>query len=486
MRTGWRYRAASVVGVVGLSVLTVVLANRPVPQRIFTTYVPLFWRLDPVTLTNGELDSVLLVTGVVFLVCFVPLFKPRPRRILDIVSQAQKRVVVAGAILATLGYFNWSHRLPRATLVMTCGLLFVVLPAWFVAIRRRPTAADSRAIVVGDDTEAMEAVLAAADTPVLGYVSPLSRSIAGADGVERAYVTDGGSMVEEARDDGDAGSRLADLDRLGGLSRLDEVLVEYDVDTALLAFSRPDRAEFFGTLDACYEHGVTAKVHREHADSVLTCGFGSDDLVDVDLEPWDTLDHLMKRSFDVAFSVFGLIVASPVMLVIAVGIKLDDGGPVLYSQERTATFGDRFTVYKFRSMVTNAESISGAKISEEDNGGVDPRVTKVGRIIRKTHLDEIPQLWSVLLGEMSVVGPRPERPILENDMEHDVGEWRRRWFVKPGLTGLAQINGATGHDPERKIRYDIEYIRRQTLWFDVKIVVRQTWKVLFDMIKILR
>jgi lipopolysaccharide/colanic/teichoic acid biosynthesis glycosyltransferase len=137
---------------------------------------------------------------------------------------------------------------------------------------------------------------------------------------------------------------------------------------------------------------------------------------------------------------------------------------MLYSQERTAAFGDTFTVAKFRSMVPNAEEKSGAKLSEEDDGEVDPRVTRVGRVLRQTHLDEFPQLWSILLGDMSVVGPRPERPGLDQDMEMTAAEWRNRWFVKPGLTGLAQIHGATGFDPEEKLRYDVEYIRKQGFW----------------------
>jgi len=202
--------------------------------------------------------------------------------------------------------------------------------------------------------------------------------------------------------------------------------------------------------------------------------------LEVDLEPWDWQDHIIKRTFDVAFAGVTLLVLSPIILLIAVAIKLEDLGPVLYKQQRTAAFGGTFTIEKFRSMVPDAESKTGAKISEEDVGGVDPRVTRIGRVLRKTHLDEIPQLWSILTGNMSVVGPRPERPELDRDIEEGVGTWRQRWFVKPGLTGLAQINDATGKEPERKLRYDIEYIRRQSFWFDVKIVIRQLWQVGID------
>jgi len=137
-------------------------------------------------------------------------------------------------------------------------------------------------------------------------------------------------------------------------------------------------------------------------------------------------------------------------------------------------------------MVTDAEAKTGAKISEEDAGDVDPRVTRVGRILRKTHMDEIPQLWSILVGDMSVVGPRPERPEIDSDIQTDGTDWSKRWFIKPGLTGVAQINGATGHEPETKLRYDIKYVREQSFSNDLLIVVRQIWMVLIDAVAVLR
>ena len=494
MRTGWWYRVASVLGVLGLSVVAVLLANTWILQTIFTTYVPLFWRLDPIVLSGGQLFMAVWLTALVVAACFVPLYKPRPRRILDAVSLAQKRVIFASCVLATLGYFKWSHRLPRATLVLTAGILFVALPIWFVLIRNRQNGTLDRAVLVGDDPSGMETILEAVDRPIIGYVAPPVEPFVELGESVSETVADGGQMQSvygiEERATGSGietlgWERLRELDYLGGFSRLDEVLVGNDVDTALLAFSRPDRAEFFGALDACYEHGISAKVHREQADNVLTDDIAGE-LVEIDLEPWDPQDHVIKRAFDVAFAVTGLVLLVPVVVAIAAAIKLDDGGSVLYKQERTATFGDTFTVYKFRSMVEGAESKTGATISAEDNGGTDPRVTRIGRLLRQTHLDEIPQLWSVIIGQMSVVGPRPERPELETNMESDAMEWRRRWFVKPGLTGLAQIHGVTGHDPEEKLRLDIEYIRRQSLGFDLKIVARQLWKVLSDAIEPVR
>ena len=469
MAPGWWYRATGVLGTAAVTTVAVVLVNIPVIQETFAL-VPFFGNPAPVVLSGGDLTLVVLTAVAVVVATMWPLYKPRPRRILDTILLTQKRVLLAMSGLAALGYFKWSHRLPRSTLMLATVVLLGVLPAWFLFIRRQPTRT-SRAVIVGDDPAAMQDILAATDASVLGHVSPPS-----------SYTSRSGSGAQQvsAADGGVVEPRLESLPSLGGLSRFDEVLVEHDVDTALLAFIATDRGEFFGALDACAEHGVTAMVHRDHADDVLTAERAGGDLLEVDLEPWDWQDYVVKRVFDVVFAGLGLLVLSPVIAVIAAAIKLDSPGPVLYSQDRTAEFGETFTVYKFRSMVPKAEAGTGATLSEEEAGEHDPRVTRVGRTLRKTHFDEVPQLWSILVGDMSVVGPRPERPELDTEMEIDASEWRSRWFVKPGLTGLAQINDATGHDPDEKLRFDIRYIRRQSFWFDIKIVIRQVWRVIID------
>ncbi len=476
MATGWRYRLAGVAGVCGLTAGAVVVANHPTVQAL-AVLVPVLGRLPATTLSNGALTLAVLTALAVVLGAAAPLFKPCPRRVLDTLAVAEKRVFVAVVALAAVGYFDYTYRLPRTTLLLTAGLLAVAVPAWFLAIRRRPGVDGDRTIVVGDDPATIEDVLAATDREVIGYVSPPS---SGRAATEREPIPPDVVGVP----DGGYATPLAELDCLGGLSRLERILVTLDVDTAVLAFSRPDRAEFFGTLDTLYEHGVTAKVHQDHADTVLTTDVETGDLVDVDLEPWDPQDYALKRLFDVGFAAVGLVALAPVMALVAAAIKLDDGGPVLYHQTRTAAFGETFTIAKFRSMTTDAEAAAGATISAEDNGGRDPRVTRVGRVLRETHLDELPQLWAILAGDMSVVGPRPERPQLDDDMEQDVQAWRRRWFIKPGLTGLAQINGATGHEPREKLRYDVTYIRNQSFWFDLKILVRQLWMVGVDAVRV--
>ncbi|MFC7177001.1 sugar transferase [Halosegnis marinus] len=471
MDGGWRYRLLSVAGVAVLTVAAVGVANTEVVQAGFSM-IPVIGHLPFDGSAGKEFAYEAGIAAVVVVSALFPLYKPRPRRILDIGLYAMKRVTVALLAMAAIGYFDYTYALPRATLLVSGVLVLMAVPAWFVVIRRRPHPEGERTIIVGDDPETMEDILTVVEGTVLGYVSPPSPyQEPGDQTVVPAELTDGGSPTQ-----------LDALPNLGGLSRLEDVLVEYDVGTAVLAFAQPDRAEFFGTLDTCYEHGVAAKAHRDHADVVLTTGTADGQLVDIELEPWDWLDHITKRIFDLTFAVTALIILSPLLLVIAAAIKLDSPGPVLYRQTRTAAFGNMFTVAKFRSMVTEAEMETGATLSEEDAGGTDPRVTRVGRVLRRTHFDEIPQLLAILRGEMSVVGPRPERPELDNEIEEGTEKWRRRWFVKPGLTGLAQINGITGFNPEKKLRHDIAYIRQQSFWFDLKILVRQLWMVGRDVV----
>lgn len=454
MDRGWRYRFMSLFGAAVLPVLGLRVATSG-PVRDLFSLVPLVGHL-PFSVPGGAFEYQVATVLVVFLLVFVPFYKPRPQRALNITLGALHRVVIGLLALATIGYFDFSFRLPRATLLVTGAFLLVAMPAWFLAIRRRPRPEGGRRIIVGDDPETIEDIVEVIDGDVLGYVSPPSAySGAGQPRLTAPKLADGGT------------SDADELACLGGLSRLDEILVNYDIGTAILAFARPDRTEFFGALDACYEHGVAAKVHRDHGDAVLTTGRVRGPLVDIDLEPWDWQDNIIKRAFDIVFAGAGLIALLPVIAAISIAIKVDDSGPVLYHQTRTAAFGDTFTVSKFRTMAPGSED------AVPTDGGETEGITRVGSVLRRTHLDEIPQLWTILKGDMSVVGPRAAWVDEEALLEEETTAWRRRWFVKPGLTGLAQINDVSSTDPKTKLRYDVEYIHQQSFWFDLKIIVRQ-------------
>lgn len=173
----------------------------------------------------------------------------------------------------------------------------------------------------------------------------------------------------------------------------------------------------------------------------------------------------IKRIADILFAGIALTLSLPFWIWGGLAIILTDGWPILYSQTRVGRGRRVFTLYKFRSMIKDAEKHTGAVLSDKD----DPRVTGVGRLMRKTAIDEIPQLISIFRGDMSWVGPRPERPEFVREFLRDIYRYGRRYEVKPGLTGLAQVCGHYRSSPEEKLVYDLEYIRRRSLWLDLQI-----------------
>ncbi|MED4976444.1 sugar transferase [Heyndrickxia faecalis] len=175
----------------------------------------------------------------------------------------------------------------------------------------------------------------------------------------------------------------------------------------------------------------------------------------------------IKRIMDIVLSLFGLIISSPIILVISILIKLETPGPVFFLQERVGLNGKYFRVIKLRSMVVDAEK-NGVQWAEKN----DPRVTRIGSFIRKTRIDEIPQLWNVLVGDMSLVGPRPERPMFTAQFSEEIPGFIERLAVKPGLTGWAQINGGYDITPREKLVLDLHYIRNASIFFDIKIMLK--------------
>lgn len=190
------------------------------------------------------------------------------------------------------------------------------------------------------------------------------------------------------------------------------------------------------------------------------------------------LKRYLKRLFDLIIASVMIVILLPLIIFIAIIIKLESRGPVLFSQERIGEKRKPYPVYKFRSMVEDAEKLSGPKWAEDD----DPRVTRVGKFIRKWRLDELPQLWNVLKGDMSFVGPRPERAYFIEKLEKEIPYYGKRFTVKPGLTGWAQVSygyGATIEDAIEKLNYELFYIKNMSILMDIVIVFRTVKTVLF-------
>lgn len=227
----------------------------------------------------------------------------------------------------------------------------------------------------------------------------------------------------------------------------------------------------------CYQESIRTYVTPKISDILFR---GADDihLFDTPLllsrnQGLSIVDQFVKRAMDIVISLIGIIIASPFMLLIVLAIKLYDRGPILYKQERLTKDGQPFMIYKFRSMSVHSED-AGARLAAKG----DARVTPVGRVIRAIHFDELPQLFNILKGEMSVVGPRPERQVIADQYTEEIPEFVLRLKVKAGLTGYAQVYGKYNTTPYDKLKLDLTYIENYSIWMDIKILFL-TFKILF-------
>jgi lipopolysaccharide/colanic/teichoic acid biosynthesis glycosyltransferase len=183
-----------------------------------------------------------------------------------------------------------------------------------------------------------------------------------------------------------------------------------------------------------------------------------------------------KTTLDVVCALVLLMLTAPIVVLAALAVKLTSRGPIIYRQTRTGKDGKPYTIYKIRTMTHNCESQSGACWAAPG----DPRITLVGRLLRRTHVDELPQLWNVVCGEMSLVGPRPERPEFVVRLEQAFPDYRKRLVLKPGLSGLAQIKLPPDTDLEsvrRKLVYDLYYVNHRSFWLDIRIILTTVCKV---------
>lgn len=281
-----------------------------------------------------------------------------------------------------------------------------------------------RVIGLVDATSAPDAQLpaAAGSFPLLGRASELAR-IAAEQRANRVIVV----------------SPVALRELVESLVLADEVKVRVDVVPSLYEI-------FIGTVDAIVGDVPLMEITRPTVPRYYAAA---------------------KRVLDILGALFVLVLVSPVLLVAGIGIVLTDGFPVVFSQERTGRGLKPFRVFKLRTMVKDAEKLSGPVLAEEH----DPRITRIGRFLRSTRIDELPQLFNILRGEMSWVGPRPERPFFVDQYIAEIPGYRERFNVKPGVTGLAQVSGGYATTPERKLKYDLIYMYHQNLAMDVQIVV---------------
>lgn len=232
-------------------------------------------------------------------------------------------------------------------------------------------------------------------------------------------------------------------------------------------------------LKFCFENSIRSYIAPKISDIIIR---GADDirLFDTPLllcrnYGLDFEQRFLKRAFDIVFSVITLILLSPFMILSAIAVKVYDGGSVFYKQKRLTIDGREFYIYKFRSMIADAEKSGTPQLASEN----DPRITPVGKFLRSTKLDELPQLLNILKGEMSVVGPRPERPELTKLYKQEMPEFEFRLKVKAGLTGYAQVTGVYDTTPYDKLKMDLMYIENYSFRMDLQIILMTIKIMLF-------
>jgi Undecaprenyl-phosphate glucose phosphotransferase len=261
------------------------------------------------------------------------------------------------------------------------------------------------------------------------------------------------------------------LPLLGTIDEASEIAVRESIDHLYVALPPEQHVQMLELIESTSRECVDVKVVPDLL-QVIALRARLEDLdgvpvININDVPLQGLNTIVKRGLDVVLSAGALALLTLPLAIIAFVVRITSNGPVFYRQERTGLDGKSFTIVKFRSMYDNAERETGPVWTKPD----DPRVTPLGRFLRRSNIDELPQLWNVLRGDMSIVGPRPERPHFVEQFRHRIPSYMLRHKVKAGLTGWAQVNGWRGNTPlEKRIEYDLYYIENWSVRLDLKIM----------------
>lgn len=275
-----------------------------------------------------------------------------------------------------------------------------------------------------------------------------------------------------------AGTTYKGIKVVGRIENIHYILPENKLDEIAITLALKDYDHLEYIVDLCEKSGVHTKFIPDYNSLVPSHPYTEDlvglPVINIRYVPLtNTVNWVAKRIVDILGALFGIIISSPLMIASAIAIKSTSSGPVIFKQERVGLHNKTFKMYKFRTMEMQ-------KASEEEKGWTvkdDPRVTKVGKVLRKTSLDELPQLFNILMGEMSLVGPRPERPQFVEKFKEEIPRYMIKHQVRPGLTGWAQINGYRGDTSIRKrVEYDLYYIENWSMSFDIKIMFLTIFK----------
>ncbi len=368
-----------------------------------------------------------------------------------------KAILFATLVLMAITFLYRQFSYSRLTFVYSSGLNFLCITLMSMAIRKIQITAIKRGfgirnvIIVGTDETAKAIASKIQKHIALGY------KIVG-------YISDKEIAHSENENN---------LEILGEVSEIPKIAREKNIDKIIFASPNVSNKDTLDIILKCAELNVdftivpgvyeivTSKVNVDDIDGIPVIGLKE--------SPLQCFNLFFKRAFDLIFSTVLLIVLSPLLLILLIVIKLNSKGPVLYNQERVGEDNKTFTIYKFRSMRMDAEEQTGPVWAQEK----DPRRTKVGTFMRKMSFDELPQLFNILRGNMSLIGPRPERPFFVEQFKNDILGYMSRHRIKPGITGWAQVNGLRGNTSiVERTKYDLYYIENWSMAFDLKILVR--------------
>lgn len=273
-----------------------------------------------------------------------------------------------------------------------------------------------------------------------------------------------------------------DVKVIGKINTLESILDTHMIDRVIVSIAPRHYKTLESIMACCEKMGVRADIVPDYYRFITSHPtielLDNIPLISVRYLPLDiSINKYLKRTFDVLFVVVASIILSPLLVIVAIAIKLTSPGPIIYKQERVGENAKPFMIYKFRSMKSENEYIDDKKWTQKD----DPRVTTIGKIIRKTSIDELPQFYNIFKGDMSLIGPRPERPYFVNKFRESVPKYMIKHHVKPGMTGWAQVNGYRGNTSiVKRIKYDIYYVENWSIMLDIRIFFKTLPALLND------
>ena len=279
-------------------------------------------------------------------------------------------------------------------------------------------------------------------------------------------------LVGVVSEDNESFTEMVGYKYIGNISQIDQIAKEKKPDEIILTDIGIDKKQVMHLVELCTDEGIAFKFIPDVLSMITTSvssnvlgGFPVMELKTIPLDGWG---RIIKRVSDIFFSFLFMLILSPILLLVAIFEKLTSPGPIIYSHERVGRDGKTFMLHKFRSMYIDAEK--NGRFWTEAN---DDRITPLGKIIRKTNLDELPQLWNIFVGDMSFVGPRPEQPRFVEKFNAEVPDYFKRHRVKSGLTGWAVVNGLKGDTSiSERVKFDIYYIENWSIGFDLKIIIK--------------